>query len=412
MALNLKSIKKNSGGGNTRSFGKWNIPVMIGAVHVADPKNRNIEEDYAEAYILAPFDDVVPQFADDGAPLTSFKLKMNPKKAVKNRPEVFELQKGKRVGISQPTGEFPIIVLEKAYLDRRSETLVADWYTFAKRSYDNPNEACVTGAFVSVDPYKENNGNVKQNRYAVFPDQAVTFSGLDDFKAKGAAFLQHNPELGGGRPCFWVRIVDNDSVTDPERESEIVMTSVYLSRDEDGNELSAEQSIEKWLAAADEDEDRASWVEYIAASGSEAGYTFELIPFYSYSTGSKTIEAKQGKSQDDSVVFQIQEGDRKTSGFGPGTIVAKRTGEDQNAFFATATFLSNIYSPRYPREEIPTDNLPEPVRKALMDKAQAASQKRISDAQSRYSQQGGVSDEAHDGEPDHSAGQSRGLTPN
>lgn len=411
MALDLKKAKKNSSG-NNRNFGSNNIPVVISEVVMADPNKVNADKDYAIGWLLAPFAGVEPTFDEHGNPTTSFKIKMSEKKnPAVERPEIYHLQEGKKIGIGAPVAAQSLVVLERAYLDRRSDMIVANWYKIAKRDLANTHEDCVTSGLVSVDGYKEFDGNVRQSRYAAFPQYAETFKGVEDFKAKGAKFLQHSEEMGGGRPCFWVRVIDNESFTGPDAENTMVAASFYVGRDSEGNDLSPEESIDALLNSSDET--RVAWKSYIEASAEEdPQYTFEIIPFQSFSTGLKSIEGKKKKNQDDSIAFRMEDGASST-GFAMGSMITKRDPDkpDMLTFFATDTYIINRFDPIFPREELITPNMQDHVRDYVFDKVQAAAQKRIENVKNRNSDNAPDQD-GPSGEPDHSAGQSRGLTPN
>lgn len=443
MALNLGSLTKSrqssSGGGR----GTENVAVMVAEVHIHDKtkKTANPTEDYAICYLLedafgkkAEFNDkVAPDHPEYMTPLTSVKVKMRDDVKVSgefSQPGIYDLQVGKRKGASMPMGQFPIIVLESAYLDSRTDTVMARWYRVGQRDVNNTTERCLNGVLVSVDresyEMRDNERNYYQNRYVMMPDAARTFSSMEEFKEIVSQFLTENPDAAGGRPAAMIRIIDPKAVAEGRvDETAIATTHVYPGwiKDEQ-RRLSPEESAERWLS----DPENANWVEYISAleAGSEEvkGLIFELIPSYKYSTGRDSLPSKKARGKDDAEFFRIPAEDRKTgafipknngdgfvmtSGFAQGSMIVKRVNDVDAPWFATNTFRKHRFGPIFMRHEVVTPNLPEDVSKVLESRAEARGNAARQDwVNSRQAESASATeDEIHFAEPDHSGG----LTP-
>jgi len=440
MSLNLGSLNKsrqNSGGGNR---GTENVAVMVAEVHVQDKRAANPAEDYAIVYLLedafgkkAEFNDKVPsEHPDYMTPLTTVKLKMRPDVKVSGeftQPGVWDLQVGKRKGAGMPMGQFPTIVLESAFLDSRTDTVMARWYRVGQRDYTNTGERCLPNALVSVEAERyENTDNGKvfhQYRHLVMPEDARTFSTLAEFKEIATSFLVENPDAAGGRPIATFRILNANGIAAGQiDENSIATIQIYPIWDKEKQaRLSPAESVERWLEANPE------WVGLIMKveekSPDTEGYVFELIPSYRYNTGRDSLPSKKGKGIDDAENFRVNVEDRAkggayiaknngdgfvmTNGFALGSMIVKRSADDA-PWFATNTFRKNRFGPIFMKDEFLTPNLPAETRKVLEARAEArGNSARQAMTAGRDAENGSApsDDEIPFGEPDHSGG----LTP-
>lgn len=445
MALNLGSLNKSrqsSFGGN--GGGSENVAVMIAEIHLADKtkKTINVAEDYATAYLLedafglkAEFKERDPNLSEEedheaGTPLTAVKIKMRARnlKGEHTPMEIWDLQVGKRKGAALPMGEYPTVILENAWLDSRTNTVLVGWLTVAQRGYNETTTRALPGVLTTVEKetYITTDGgerNYRQNRYVAMPSEARTFDGIESFTASAIDFLQPNPEAAAGQPIATIRIVDNDSVVDPSRATDIAVTTIYPAWDKEARTYaSPEASVQAWLS----NPKNADWVSYIEQSGSTPGYTFELIPGYRYNTGRDSLPSKRGKGMDDADSFRIPVEDREngnspiakpngdgflmTSGYAQGTVMVRSKETDAGIeWYATKTFRKSRFGAIYMRDELVTPNLPADVAASF----EAAAVARGEQARKNLNQQRENTRSAQDndeipfGEPDHSGG----LTP-
>jgi len=437
MALDFGSVKKPR---QQFSGGSESVAVMIAEVHLADPskKTANPAEDYAIAYLLedafgmkAEFNLNVPDTDEHyGSPLTSVKIKMKPRNlSGEYTPmEIFDLQPGKRKGASLPMGQWPTVILERAYLDSRTDTVVVNWLHVAQRDNTNAQERCLTNNLVTVESerydVRDNERKYRQIRFTASPDRAVTFNDMASFKAAATEMLKENLEQGDGQPLALMRFVTNDSF-DEGKVPEIHTRLVYPAYKEGGEGYEEPAvSVERWLA----DESNKGWVNLINQAATETGYTVELIPLSRYTTGKESLPSKRGKGRDDAESFQIPSEDREngyaptrknngegflmTNGYAAGSMIVKRAADPTARWFATKTLRKTGFGPIYMRDELVTPNLPEKVRNVFESLAAArgeAARARFTNGaqQSQPAQESSHDDEIPFGEPDHSGG----LTP-
>lgn len=429
MALNLGSVKKSyapqSGGGSE------SVAVQIAEVHLADQSKRtaNPAEDYAIAYILEDAFGKKAEFDEKNSALTAIKLKMRPRPHLTGEyqpMEIFDLQVGKRKGSSAPMGEWPTVILERAYLDNRTDTVMANWLHVVSRSNLDTLNRCISG-MVSVDAERYNmKDNVReyyQDRHAAHPERAATFDDMDSFKAAAADFLTRKTEYGDGKPMVMIRIVNNASF-EAGKVPEIANKIIFATTHEEGGIRvpdAGEDIVDRWVA----DEANAEWVSFINQAKSETDYTFELIPIYRYSTGKESLPSKKGKGRDDADDFAVTKEDRDngyapirknngepavTSGFAAGSMIAKRQNDTDAGWYSIKTLRKTGFGPIFMRDELVTPNIPANVKAEFerLAKARGDALRNKVTKSSQPASEAAQDDEIPFGEPDHSGG----LTPN
>lgn len=436
MALDFGSVQKTR---KTSGGGSENVAVMIAEVHLADKSKRtaNTAEDYAMAYLLEDGFGKKAEFIKggehDGAPQTLIKIKMRPDRPSKGEyapPEILDLQVGKRKGAALPMGEWPTIILERAFLDSRTDTVMAQWYKVCKRDANEQNDWCLTGGnLVSVEReyynLVNNERKYRQARYSVLPEKAEVFNDMASFKAAAAKALTERTDIGGGQPVALLRIVRNSSFED-KQVPEVITKMIYPARVEGAEFVqyeSGETSVEKWLST--DDKEIQAYVGFINQAPEEPDYTYEIIPMWRYNTGSQSLPSVKEKGFDDAERFSIPDQDRtkgyalkmKDNGDGPlmvagfavGSMMIKRNPVQDAKWYATSTFRKNGFGPIYRMDELVTPGLPAKA-KALFE-AQAAARGENSRSNftkgKQQNQAPSQDDEIPFGEPDHSGG----LTP-
>lgn len=392
--------KLNNKGRPNRPSGvsfKENVVVQISEVVLADEsgKTSNPAKDYAIGYLIdhhhAPFG-ITPEFDDEGAPLTSVKVKITREDRLtgdKAPTLIWDLAPNRRKGSSEPIGEYPIIVAEKATFDQREGVLGAQYITVALRDYRTTKNIIDSNGYMTVRPEKDG----RQTRFVFRNEEAVTFDGLADFKKKAAAFLtldrENNPEHSWGALSVMVRLVNRDGFLreGQEVDGKVLVPDAGVAilstrwTDETGD-IDGIKAVEAWLAD-DGDYGGAGWIEHIDKKHGD-DVVAEIIPGLRLSTGKHSIPSNSN-SRSDSDDFRVPMADsanglqpvRKANGelvvgtgYAPGIMIM--TKGDRPVASATNTFKKDAFGPVYQDFEIPSPNYGDELN-ALMKKRAVAS---------------------------------------
>lgn len=387
MALDFSKVKKSGFGGNGGG-NRENIAIEFKSVDVVDQKKATPAEDVINGYLLHDALGLRAEFDDEGNPITEVRVRVNDKRKSKLTGEFAPLEAydlPRKKGNSQATHPGGVVVCENCFLEERTGTIVTGWLSVASRNPAQALETAHTGLPVTVENERysevEEGGQkvrkYRQNRYLAIVDKAATFGSLEQFKANAELFLKEEPAAGGGRPGFWVRLIDQN---DP---SQVVQATITMTWDRDNQRMnSAQEVVDAWLA----DPDNAQWASFVNAAGTPDGdgYVFEQIPFFRFSTGAMSLPSKSTKGRDDAENFRIRAVDDEgneisrrdngdpvmTNGFGVGIMVVRRQEDSESAnWFATRTFIQDRFGKIYARKELVTPNLPANIAALFEDRA-------------------------------------------
>lgn len=433
--LDFSKVKKASFGGGRSD--RENVAIEFRSVDVANERQPTPAEDVLHGYLLHDALGLRAEFKADGTPLTEVKVRINEKRKSKltgaHAPlEIYNLPR--KSGNHKPVHPGGVVVLENSYLEERTGTIVTGWLSVASRNPAEALETAHTGQMVTVEAERytvdkeSNEKKYRQNRLLALAADAATFGSLKEFKDNAAEFLKENNAGGGGRPGFYVRIIDSN---DPTQIVQSQITATWDSQNEKLHE--AETIVDAWLA----DPENAQWAAFVNAADQPdgQGYIFEQIPFYRYGTGLKSLPSmSEKKGRDDSENFRIRAEDDdgnyirnrrdpsefvETNGFTLGTMVIRRQENNAKAnWFGTRTFAQNRFGKIYSRKELVTPNLPAEIAALFEEKAvargeyaRAENEKRFGNAsaspQADADNAAGAGDDLAFGEPDHRGG----LTP-
>lgn len=404
MALKRNNTTRNGGGG------RQNVVVELASVHTEGGNDPNFEKDYAIGYLLHDAFGKKAEYDDDGNPVTEIRFQVKkPDNYDPKKPAASIAKLNQDRGLWKKVVAGNHLIIENAYLDSRSDTVMARWLTPGSRDPFAGNEVCrindsakraPSGNAFLTTVYKEKfqdnpDGGRSSYQYRISLDQesAKPVSSLEDFKAKvtqmfydmsnegvasrfaesGREFYQNNGD-GRGHPRVYLRGVD---VRD---ESGLYTDSVMvrlLWDNENKKSLSVEESIDAFL----NDERNAELVGALSETHDENTY-LEVIPAQVYKTGRDSLPSMKDRGGDDSARFpcpvldafgkETRDNDGRVSigsGFAPGIVTLGR--KDGGPWFAKSTFRTEMYGPISPLAEIITPELPAHFRDLFEQRAAA-----------------------------------------
>ncbi|MTH96199.1 hypothetical protein [Roseibium sp. RKSG952] len=410
MALRRNNTKRSGGGG------RQNAVVELASIHTENGSDPNYEKDYAIGYLLHDAFGKTAEYDDQGNPVTEIRFQMKkPDHFDPKKPPASIAKLGQNKGLWKKVEVGSHLIIENAYLESRSDTVMAKWLISGSRDPYSGAEVCRVNdsakrrpsgkAFLTtVYPetyYDRDNGSRVHAQYRVALDQenAKRVSSLDDFKAKvtqmfhdmsnegvasrfpenGREFYQNNGD-GRGTPHVYLRGIEMDDASGFYSDSARV--SLIWDR-----EKKSFQSVEESIDAFLKDKNNAAIVESLSDTHEENTY-LEVIPAQVYKTGESSLPSMKKSGGDESVRFpcpvldefgketRYEDGNlRVVRGFAPGFITLGRVNGDPEApWFAKSTFRTEIYGPISPLEEVITPELPGHFRDLLEKRAAARSE--------------------------------------
>lgn len=410
MALGKFRNKGKSGNGG---FGSQNAVIELDSVQAQDKKgNPNWEGDYAVGLLLHDAFGLKAEFDVDGNPTTEIRFKIRkPENINPDNPPPSIARLNVNDGLWRKCPEGSHLVLERAYMDERSNTVMAGWLTAAAREpYAGEGTVRINDTAAEVrssTPFMVSVGHegsrdmpdgekkAYQRRMALYQENAVGFNGVDEFKAKavelltamgdeayagrdaeGDDFYKTNGD-GRGTPFLILRGAEKFE-EDGKEGLTTAVGFVNVGWLKDGQRL---QTPQEAVDAFVGNEKNAQLLDALANPEDGAGTYFDLIPAQEYITGRKSLPS-QKKGKDDARMFDSpildefgepardDEGNlRMGRGYAPGIMMLGRQDADAR-WFCKGTFRTHPYGPISPLGEIVTPGLPADLKDAFESRAQ------------------------------------------
>lgn len=339
MAFN-KPTRQNNGGNGGNGGGTETVAVRLKSVHLVDANysaekrapSKN-KDDYVIATLLQDAFGLKVERGENGESLTEVKIKLKEQKNTNPDKQGYGLadfRKGAKKDSGPKMGANPIMILENASRDFKTDEITAGWLHCGQadsRPEQYPNLAPVTAedgtvtkaggldhihinAWVQVQKEKDGKdrqGNPvkRQNRLMLLTDLAATVADKDDLLGNEVInYLYSDPDHGGGSPFLVLRL---SQVNPP---AVLSAQTIWPSYNEDGTPKEPVDVVSEFLAeqhSKDESEDKdRNFDHYLTnlpaenAEEDSAGYIVEVIPGYRFSTGAKSLPSamKPGRKLD------------------------------------------------------------------------------------------------------------------
>ena len=433
----MVNLNKPSGRGNFRSNSspaKENVMVQKVRLHTTSDDGPVKETDYMEVALLHDALGLTAKFDENTKePLTILKARIDvntPKRYANPDPkktplEIWDLEVGRKKGSGDEMGENPIVVLEKATLDKSGD-IIASYITIAQRDMESISEMAVANVMMTVLPEEPvgNSGKTKQERRVYFPGEATKVSSIDELKAKIAHVFNANAD-DPGTPIAAVRILmatTQPTESEPDANGEIHSQYPYQSKvyhiyrpyDEEREKarpsdpeaaaaFDAELSMDyakQWFTRTRQDDPdtlaNGDKIELIEGCLASDDFIVEVIPAMKLTTGQQSLPSAKSNRMGDERMFvydyeqqltgrnSVDQNGKKREDFGVavghmilGRVVkylkdkeTKAVTVEEGPWFAKKSFTSRAFSPLIfqPRELI-TPNVPAPVAEAFMEQA-------------------------------------------
>lgn len=338
MAFNKPTRQNNGGNGTGFGGGTETVAVRLKSVHLVDTSysaekrapNKN-KDDYVIATLLHDAFGLKVERGENGESLTEVKIKLKEQKNVNPDKQGYGLadfRKGAKKDSGPKMGANPIMILENASRDFKTDEITASWLHCGQadsRPEQYPNLAPVVAedgtvtkapgldhihinAWVQVQEEKDakdRNGNdvKRQNRMMLLTDLAATVADKEDFLSSEVInYLYSDPDHAGGSPFLVVRLSQiNPPMT-------MAAQTIWPTYNEDSTPKEPSEVVSEFLAkqiAEDESADKDSNFDYYltnlpAENADGDAYVVEVIPGYRFSTGAKSLPSamKQGRKLD------------------------------------------------------------------------------------------------------------------
>ena len=409
--MSLSKLKRHNHRFNHRTE---NVAIQLTHINLNDPTNPNFKTDTATGLLLHNACGILAEFDNNGNPKTEIQFRIREPKSIKPGkffPSIAKLTQQHDKWLPVPTGG--IIILERAYLDKPTQSLSGGWLTVGARDQSTGLEACHISntegipylMCVEQQRYFERSDNQKdyfQFRILLDQTKALKFQGMDQFKSCAIEMLDQsqfpktdlnakemknftNNLEGRGVPGVVVRCADigleNNrlSVQAFARRLELGWDAVHDRR------KTPIESVEKFIDTMS----NSDWIDEIEKSTTEEIH-FELIPYQRFNTGYHSLPVNQtgGNVRDDSIPFDsplISElGDlvindkgkiSMGAGYAPSILVLTRSGvSEEFQWNAKSSYRTNPTGPISPLSEVITPTLPDELKEVFEDRANERSE--------------------------------------
>jgi hypothetical protein len=341
MAFNKPARQNSNGNGTGFGGGSETVAVRLKSVHLVDTNYATekraptkSKDDYVIATLLQDAFGLKVERGENGESLTEVKIKLKEQRNVNPDKQGYGLadfRKGAKKDSGPKMGANPIIILENASRDFKTDEITAGWLHCGQAD-SRPEQYPELGAVVDAETQevkkaavldhihinawvqvqeekdaKDRNGNdvKRQNRLMLLADLAAPVADKQDFlESTVINYLYNDPDHGGGSPFLVVRLSQiNPPMT-------MAAQTIWPSYNEDGTPKEPVDVVQDFLSdqvAKDDSADKDSNFDFYlnnladqnAADDSE-GYVIEVIPGYRFSTGAKSLPSamKPGRKLD------------------------------------------------------------------------------------------------------------------
>lgn len=343
MAFN-KTARKGNNSGNGTGFGGGSetVAVRLKSVHLVDTNYINEKrapqknkDDYIIATLLQPAFGLDVVRGENGESLTEVKIKLREQRSTNPDKQGYGLadfRKGAKKDSGPKMGANPIIILENASRDFKTDEISCGWlhcgmpdsrpeqYPELGPVIDETTQEVTkpavldhihVNAWVQVQEEKDAKDRTtgeavkRQNRLMLLTDLAAPVADKQDLlESQVINYLYDDPSHGGGSPFLVIRLCQiNPPMT-------MGAQTIWPSYNEDGTPKEPVEVVQDFLARQVEEDESPEkdsnfdfYLENIAeqnAAENSEGYIIEVIPGYRFSTGKKSLPSamKPGRRLD------------------------------------------------------------------------------------------------------------------